>query len=157
MVCVTVPDWYHFRFFHICCFCGITCPYDGHQGRLLQREQDEKPELSLYTCRTGQCVQVRASLFCRQPPKGWEDKVHSGWTSGEIYLCKVLLNIRTDSPWSGWSHHPQKCSRNNCMWHSVPWSSRQGGDHSMTSEVFQNLSDSVAHWQITANFSKQDG
>lgn len=103
-----------------------------HQGRLLQGEQDERPELCLYTCLTGHCVQVWASPFLRQPLKGWEDKVHSGWTSGEIYLCKVLLNIRTDSPWSGWSHRPSKCSRNNCMWHLVLWSSWQGGDHLKT-------------------------
>lgn len=90
-----------------------------------------RQNLALYNYLARDCSQVSVSLFPRQPLKGWEDKVHYGRLGLDMRrnLWKGLLNIRTDSPGRGWSHHPWKCSRNDCIWHLVSWSSWQGGDH----------------------------
>lgn len=48
---------------------------------------------------------------------------------------------------------PSRCSKNDWLWHSVPWSGWQGGDShrldSMILEAFCNLNDSVTPWQIS--------
>lgn len=105
MACVTVPDWYNFLISHICCFCSTTCPYNTYTASAAchltdstsekastERTKQEAPELYLYTSLTRHCSQVQVSLLPRQPLKGGEGKVHLGWTSGGISLCKGLLN-----------------------------------------------------------------
>lgn len=46
------------------------------------------------------------------------------------FFTEGLSSIGTGCPQRWWSHHPWRCSRNHWTWHSVLWSTWQGGDRS---------------------------
>lgn len=69
---------------------------------------------------------------------------------GRISSLKGLPSTEIDCPGKWWNCHHWKCSRNDWIWHSLPWSGSQGRDRSKAAHYdpggFSKLNNSMILW-----------